>query len=80
MWAIQQTKYKCETIVDLFGGSGSTMIACEQLNRTCYMTELDPKYCDVIVRRYMQVTGKQDVVLIRDGKEIPVADTGILND
>ena len=79
-WAIQQTKEKCETVVDLFGGSGSTLIACERLDRTCYMVELDPKYCDVIVRRYMQVTGKRDIVLLRDGEEIPVSKTGILND
>ena len=79
-WAIERAKKKAEAIVDLFGGSGTTLLACEQLNRTCYMMELDPKYCDVIVRRYMQVTGKQDVVLIRNGEEIPVTDTGILND
>ena len=36
-----------ECVLDLFGGSGSTLIACEQLSRTCYMMELDPKYCDV---------------------------------
>lgn len=39
-------------VLDLFGGSGSTLIACEQTNRTCYMMELDPKYCDVIRKRY----------------------------
>jgi len=41
-----------DKVLDLFGGSGSTMIACEKLNRKCYMMELDPKYCDVIVHRY----------------------------
>lgn len=41
-----------DIILDLFGGSGSTLIACEQLDRTCYMMELDPKYCDVIRKRY----------------------------
>lgn len=41
-----------QKIIDLFGGSGSTLIACEQTNRTCYMMELDPKYCDVIRKRY----------------------------
>lgn len=41
-----------EVIVDLFGGSGSTLIACEQTNRICYMLEIDPKYCDVIRKRY----------------------------
>lgn len=57
------------TVLDLFGGSGSTMIACEEIARTCYMMELEPKYCDVIVRRYIRTTGKTDVRLIRDGKE-----------
>lgn len=46
-------------ILDLFGGSGSTLIACEQLNRTCYMMELDPKYCDVIVKRWENFTGNK---------------------
>lgn len=47
-------------ILDLFGGSGSTLIACEQLNRNCYMMELDPKYCDVIRKRYAKFVGKED--------------------
>lgn len=42
-----------------FGGSGSTLVACEQLNRTCYMMELDPKYCDVIIKRWETLTGKK---------------------
>jgi DNA modification methylase len=50
-------------IVDLFGGSGSTMMACEQLNRTCYMMELDPKYCDVIIDRWEALTGKKAIKL-----------------
>ena len=62
-WAIQQTKEKCETIVDLFGGSGSTLIACEQLDRTCYMMELDEKYCDVIIDRWEQFTGEKAVLV-----------------
>lgn len=48
-----------ERILDLFGGSGSTLIACEQLNRICYMMELDERYCDVIVRRWEEFTGKK---------------------
>lgn len=51
--------HKAETVLDLFGGSGSTLIACEQLNRTCYMMELDPKYCDVIVKRWENFTGNK---------------------
>lgn len=47
-------------ILDLFGGSGSTLIACEQTNRICYMMELDPKYCDVIRKRYAKFIGKEE--------------------
>jgi 16S rRNA G966 N2-methylase RsmD len=46
-------------IVDLFGGSGSTLMACEKSHRACYVMELDPKYCDVIVARWEQATGKK---------------------
>ena len=46
-------------VVDLFGGSGSTLMASEQLNRICYMMELDPKYCDVIVERWENFTGQK---------------------
>lgn len=53
--------YAKKNVLDLFGGSGSTLIACEQLDRTCYMMELDPKYCDVIIKRYENFTGKKAV-------------------
>jgi len=46
-------------VLDLFGGRGSTLIACEQLNRTCYTMELDLKYCDVIVKRWEALTGEK---------------------
>ena len=46
-------------VLDLFGGSGSTLIACEQTNRKCYMMEIDPHYCDVIVKRWEDFTGKK---------------------
>lgn len=55
-----------ETVLDLFGGSGSTLIACEQLDRTCYMMELDPKYCDVIIKRWENLTGEKAVLLSDD--------------
>lgn len=48
-------------VLDVFGGSGSTLIACEQLNRKCYMAELDPKYCDVIIERWENFTGEKAV-------------------
>ncbi len=47
------------TVLDLFGGSGSTLIACEKTGRSCRMMELDPKYCDVIVKRWEEFTGKK---------------------
>jgi DNA modification methylase len=48
-----------ENVLDLFGGSGSTLIAAEQTNRKAYLVELDPLYCDVIVQRYETFTGKK---------------------
>lgn len=48
-----------ENVLDLFGGSGSTMIACEQLNRNCYMMELDQEYCQVIINRWEEFTGEK---------------------
>ena len=48
-----------ENVLDLFGGSGSTLIACEQLNRKCYTMELDEHYCDVIITRWENLTGKK---------------------
>ena len=55
-------------VIDLFGGSGSTLIACEQLDRTCYMAELDPKYASVIVQRYIDFVGSSaGVFLERNG-------------
>jgi site-specific DNA-methyltransferase (adenine-specific) len=60
-WAIERAKEKANVIVDLFGGSGTTLIACEQLDRTCYTMELDPKYCDVIVKRWETLTGEKAV-------------------
>lgn len=52
-----------DVILDSFGGSGSTMIACEQLNRKCFMSELDPHYCDVIIKRWEDFTGQKAVLL-----------------
>lgn len=54
---------KEDIVLDMFGGSGSTLIACEQLERSCYMMEFDPKYIDVIINRWEQFTGKQAVLL-----------------
>lgn len=57
-------------VLDPFGGSGSTLIACEQTGRICYTIELDEKYCDVIIKRYIeQVRSSEGVFLCRDGVE-----------
>ena len=56
-WFISKYSNINNTILDLFGGSGSTLIASEQLNRICYMMELDPKYVDVIIKRWEDYTG-----------------------
>jgi DNA modification methylase len=61
--AIENTTNESDIILDVFGGSGSTLIACEQLDRTCYMMELDPKYCDVIIKRWETLTGEKAVLL-----------------
>ena len=58
--AINNSSKSEDIVLDLFGGSGSTLIACEQTNRTCYMMELDPRYCDVIRKRYAQFIGKDN--------------------
>ena len=50
-----------DTVLDVFGGSGTTLIACEQLNRKCRMMELDPHYCDVIMARWEKLTGRKAV-------------------
>ena len=52
-----------DIVLDLFGGSGSTLIAAEKLNRKCYMMELDPKYVDVIIKRWEDYTGQSAVKL-----------------
>ena len=57
--ALNNSSKQDDIVLDLFGGSGSTLIACEQTNRTCYMMELDPKYCDVIRTRYQNFIDKQ---------------------
>ena len=62
-------------VIDTFGGSGSTLMACEQMNRICYTMELDEKYASVILRRYVEDTGNADsVYVVRDGKQIAYAE------
>lgn len=65
---IHNSSKKDWNILDLFGGSGSTLIAADQLDRKAFLMEYDPKYADVIVKRYLS-TGKDDIKLIRNNKE-----------
>jgi len=58
-WFIKRFSKRGQIIVDLYGGSGSTLIACEKLNCRCYMTEIDPIYCQIIIDRWEKLTGKK---------------------
>ena len=57
--AIRNSSKRDDIVLDLFGGSGSTLIAADQLNRTAYLMELDPKYCDVIIKRWEKLSGEK---------------------
>ncbi len=57
-YQIQNSTKQGMSVLDLFGGSGTTLIACEKTGRDCYIMELDPRYCDVIIRRWENLTGK----------------------
>jgi DNA modification methylase len=64
-----------DPVLDLFGGSGTTLLACEQSDRVCYMAELDEKYCDVICRRAALFRkSNEDIFLLRDGEKIPYSE------
>ncbi|MFI3167119.1 MAG: site-specific DNA-methyltransferase [Bacillota bacterium] len=67
-----------EVVLDNFSGSGSTLITCEQLGRVCKAMELDPKYADVIVKRWLKFTRKDSVELLRNGEKIVVKSEDIL--
>ena len=67
--AIKNSSNEENIILDIFGGSGSTLIACEQLNRKCYMMELDQHYIDVIIQRWENFTGEKAVLLNREEEE-----------
>lgn len=72
---IQNSSRRGELVLDLFGGSGTTLIACEQIERIAYLMELDEKYVDVIVKRYLkQKDSDEGCYLIRDGKQIPLSE------
>ena len=72
--AIKNSSKKGERVLDLFGGSGSTLIASEQIDRCALLMELDEKYVDVIVKRYLRfIQSYDDCYLIRDGVSIPLS-------
>ena len=67
-YPIMNSSMSNSVVLDPFGGSGSTLIACEQTDRICYTVELDEKFCDVIVKRYIEQVGSSDGVAVqRDG-------------
>jgi len=65
-WFLDRYSKDNQNVVDLFGGSGSTLIACEQLNRKCYTMELDEHYCDVILQRWENLTGQTAELINRE--------------
>ena len=68
-------------VIDTFGGSGSTLMTCEQTNRICYGVELDEKFVDVIVKRYIEQIGSEDnIFVLRDGKKLPYSEVKIVDD
>ncbi|MBD5534083.1 MAG: site-specific DNA-methyltransferase [Lachnospiraceae bacterium] len=71
-YPISNSSQENAIVLDTFGGSGSTMMACEQTNRICHMMELDEKYTSVILRRYVEDTGdSENVYVVRGGEKIP---------
>lgn len=74
-YPIRNSSMANSVVLDPFGGSGSTLIACEQTDRICLTIELDEKFCDVIVKRYIEQVGSDDgVYVVRDGKKIPYSE------
>ena len=74
-YPISNSSQENSVVIDTFGGSGSTMMACEQTGRICYMMELDPKYASVILRRYVEDFGNADQVYVeRNGQRLLYAD------
>jgi DNA modification methylase len=61
-WVFDRFKVSSNFVLDLFGGSGSTLIGCEKMGRKAFVMELDPKYCDVIVKRWQDYTGNQSIL------------------
>lgn len=76
-YPIQNSSMSNCIVLDPFGGSGSTLIACDQTNRICHTIELDEKYADVIVKRYINYKkSDEEVFLVREGERIPYSEIG----
>ncbi len=60
VWLVERMTTKWgQLVLDIFGGSGSTIIACEKLGRRCFMMEIEKSYCDIIIQRWQDFTGKK---------------------
>lgn len=76
-YPIKNSSMTNSIVLDIFGGSGSTLLASDQLDRICYTIELDEKFCDVIVKRYIEQVGStENVYVIRNDKQIPYSEVG----
>ena len=74
-YPIKMSSQENGIVLDLFGGSGSTLIACEQMNRICHTMELDEKYASVILRRAVENgISPSDIYVLRDNVRIPYAE------
>lgn len=72
-YLINNSSKKGDVVLDVFGGSGTTLMACEQSERKCRMMELDPKYCDVIIKRWESMTGRKAELVDGTDKDIETA-------
>lgn len=75
---IRNSSREKEIVYDAFAGSGSTLMACEQMNRVSYNMELAENYCDVIVRRFAKMFGSENIYLERDGTRKPLLNTKLI--
>ena len=71
-YQISNSSKRGDVVLDSFGGSGTTMLACEQLGRKARLMELDPRYCDVIVRRYIELANDHNVIVCRNGEKLSI--------
>lgn len=71
-YQISNSSKRGDVVLDSFGGSGTTMLACEQLDRKARLMELDPRYCDVIVRRYIELANDHNVIVCRNGEKLSI--------